>query len=130
MKFRQAKAIQVCAAATLVVVLISLATIVPTLLGIAELPYADVSMAVAVLVAIASFVVANVAGAGAARAACVIAIAIVGGFAFTRVFAFCVGRNLGASTLADGLLACGVALLFVPLCRAVWRDERTSASAA
>jgi FtsH-binding integral membrane protein len=126
---RQDKAVRICGVATLVVVLLALATLGSRAFDIEGLPEVRLTMGVAVLVAFAAFLVANVSDTRAARLVCVAVLSIVAIGGCVRAYVLVATHDWTALTLLDGWLAIGVALLFVPLCRSVWHEARSSPAA-
>jgi hypothetical protein len=129
MSSRQDKSIKICGVATLVVVMLALATFGSSILGIDGLPEIRLTMGVAVLVAFAAFLVANVSSTHTAQLVCVASVTVVLVGGCLRAYALVETHTAGAMTLFDGALACGVALLFVPLCRSVWHEARSKPAA-
>lgn len=122
MKSFQAQAIRTCGAATVMVVSISFAEIVPHVLGVNLLPRLQMSLGVAVLVSLAAFLVANAPRIAVAESICQSSVAVMA--VISALYVYKTGiADLGILDLVLALL--GYALLG-HMCRRVLTRRRAA----
>jgi predicted branched-subunit amino acid permease len=128
MESSRVTAIRVCGLATLVVVVLALAGLASLAFGMSGLPVLRATLGMAVLVAFAAFLLANITNRDTAKAVCIGAIGFAAVGAVLRLFA--VAGELTTPGIVDAGFAFAVALLFVPLVRSVWSRSGDAQSAA